>query len=88
MGLRLILDIGEGMGTIQVDDKRASRVSLLHYLELERIQAEILNERWSPLYKGRELTADEKELAKRSLQCLYTTHKATIKELERLLEDD
>ena len=78
------------MGTIQVDkpEFRASRVSLLHYFELERVHADTLSDLWRPIYKGQPLTDEEQELSKRTLQCLYTTHKATIKELETLLEND
>lgn len=76
------------MGTLQIDSEelRASRVALLHFLELERVQTDLLNDRWKGIYRGRELTPTEIELATISLQVLYTTHKAAIKELERLLD--
>ena len=89
MGFRFIFDIGEGMGTIQVDDdKRKSLVYLLHYLELEQQHVVNLQKLLKPIYAGKDLTEREDRLVTKLLKYICTTHKATLKELERLLEDD
>ena len=88
MGLRLILDTGEGMGTIQIDNKRASRVSLIHYVDLAQVHLKTLQQLYYPLTVGYELTDESKQQELSALRCLYTVYKSTLKEIETILKDD
>lgn len=76
------------MGTLQIDKKRASRVSLIHYVDLAQVHLKTLQQLYYPLTVGYELTDESKQQELSVLRCLYTVYKSALTEIETILEDD